>query len=63
MAQFGDQVKMRFIVQLVKGISRVFEMLLKYFDGISLVFLAAEVLPVILALNLNDPESVVSSFG
>ena len=63
MAQFGDQVKMRFIVQLVKGISRVFEMLLKYFDGICLVFLAAEVLPVILALNLNDPESVVSSFG
>ena len=63
MAQFGDQVKMRFIVQLVKGISRVFEMLLKYFDGISLVFLAAEVLPVILALNLNDPESVVLSFG
>ena len=63
MAQFVDQVKMRFIVQLVKGISRVFEMLLKYFDGISLVFLAAEVLPVILALNLNDPESVVSSFG
>ena len=54
---------MRFISQLIKGISRVLQKLLKYFsdNAISTFFLlpAAGILPVVLALNLNDSESVV----
>ena len=57
---------MRFISQLIKGISRVLQKLLKYFsdNAISTFFLlpAAGVLPVVLALNLNDSESGVLLF-
>ena len=56
--QFESQVNMRFISQLISGNSRAFEKLLKYFNGTaistSFVLSALGVLPVILALNLND---------
>ena len=48
--------KMSLISQLIKGISRVLQKLLKYFDGtiISTSFVPpATVLPVIFCLNIN----------
>ena len=52
-----DQVKMRLILQLINGISRVFQILFKYFNGIaistSFALPGAGVFPVILILNLN----------
>ena len=35
--QFADQVRMRLISQLINGISRVLQKLLKYFSGISIL--------------------------
>ena len=58
MTHVDDQVKMRLISQLIKGISRVLQKLLKYFDYTailtSFVLLAAGVFPVIFSLDLND---------
>ena len=55
---------MRLTTQLIKGISRVLQKLLKYFNGttISISFLLSEsrVFPVILALDLNDSEFVIA---
>ena len=65
-AQPADQVRMRSISQLISGISRVLQKLLKYFDGTaistSLVLPAAGVLPAILTLDLNDSEFVTAVF-
>ena len=36
MIQFDDQVSIRFTSQLIKDISRVFQKLLKYFNGIAI---------------------------
>ena len=51
-------VNMRFVSQLIRGISRVFQKLLKYFSDIAItpffVLPVAGVLPVYPALNLND---------
>ena len=51
---------MRLISQLIKGISRVLQKLLKYFNGTtiltSFVLPVAGVFPVILILNLNDSD-------
>ena len=59
--QFADQVKISSTPQLIKGISRVLQKLLKYFNGttISVPFISPSslVLPVIFVLNLD--ESVV----
>ena len=64
--QSSDQVKMILISQLISGISRVLQKLLKYFNDtpISTSFLlpAAGVFPVILILNLNDSDCVILSF-
>ena len=53
-------------MQLISGISKVLQKLLKYFNGTfisrSLVLPAAGALSVILALKLNDSESVMLSF-
>ena len=58
---------MRLTSQLINGISRVLQKLLKYFNGtvISTFFVlpAAGVFPVIFILDLNDLESVKLSFG
>ena len=63
-AQPADQVRMRSISQLISGISRVLQKLLKYFDGTaistSLVLPAAGVLPAILTLDLNGSEFVTA---
>ena len=65
--QFADQVRIRLISQLIKGISRVLQKLLSYFNGTAIF---AFILPALLVLfknfdlNLNDLESVISlSFG
>ena len=54
---------MRLISQLNKGISRVFQKSLKYFNGIailtSFVLPASLVYPVTLTLNLNDSEYTI----
>ena len=58
---------MRLTSQLIKGISRVLQKLLRYFNGtiISIYFSlsAAGVFPVIFILDLNDSESARLSFG
>ena len=58
---------MRLISQLIKGISRVLQKLLKYFNGItilrSFVLKLAGVFPVIFTLNSNDSEFTILSFG
>ena len=55
--RFLDQVRIRLISQLIKGISRVFQKLLTYFNGtnISKIFTQlAPVTPVIFCSYLND---------
>ena len=61
---------MKLTSQLVNGISRVLQNLLKYFNGLAIstcfVLPAAGVFPVIFILDLNDSDcvmvSLVSSF-
>ena len=66
--QFLDQVKISSISQLIKGISRVLQKLLKYFSGtiISISTLPAivpllpsPVWPVIFALKLNESVALL----
>ena len=58
---------MRLISKFIKGISRVLQKLLNYFNGIavltSLVLPSAAVLSVILTLNLNDSEFLKVALG
>ena len=52
----SDQVKMRLISELIKGISRILQKFLKYLNSIiisTLFLLPAADLPVIFCLNLN----------
>ena len=53
---------MRLTSQLINGISRVTQKLLKYFNGTSFVLPSLGLYPVILILDLNDSESVNLSF-
>ena len=74
LTQFSDQAKIRLILQLTNGISRVLQRLLKYFidtDILSSLTLSAarvfsnffsNVSAVILIFNLNDSELVILSF-
>ena len=62
MTQFADQVRIRLILQLIKGISIVLQKLLKYFNdkAISAFKLPRSlVLAKYLALKLNELESVI----
>ena len=56
--QFADQSKVSSISQLIKGISRVLQKLVKYFSGtvISTPFISPSLFfwPVIFALKLNE---------
>ena len=64
MIQFADQVDIRLISQLISGISRVFQKLLKQFNGIAVYMFKIPVLLVFFAsidLNLNDSEFVMLS--
>ena len=58
---------MRLTSQLINGISRVLQKLLRYFNGTiistSFAFPAAGVFPAIFILGLNDSESAKLSFG
>ena len=58
---------MRLISQLIKGISRVLQKLLKYFNDTAIltffVFPSAVVFPVILILELNDLELTIAAVG
>ena len=58
---------MRLISQLIKGISRVLQKLLKYFNGTiistSFVLPSAGVFPIIFILDLNDLEAVKLSLS
>ena len=63
MMQFADQAKKRFILQLIRGISRVPHKLLKYFNATAFQLPFYYHQHVILILNLNDSESVMLSFG
>ena len=67
MTQVDDHVKIRLISQLIKGIVRVLQKLLKHFTGnaisISFAFTSAGVFPVILTLKMNDSEFGIVAFG
>ena len=58
-----DHVKIRLTSQLISGISRVLQKLLKYFNGTiistSFVLPAARVFPVVFILDLNDSDCVM----
>ena len=62
-----DQVKSRLISQIINGNSRVFQKLLKYFNGTAIltsyVLPTVRVFPVILILYLNDSDCVILLFG
>ena len=64
--QFADQIRIRLISQLNKGVSRVFQNLPRYLNGkatpISKI-LSSPVLFVNLDLNLNDLESSMLASG
>ena len=65
--QVDNHVKMRSTSQLINGISRVLQKLLKYFNGTiiltSFLLSSAGAFPVIFILDLNDSEFVKLSFG
>ena len=65
--QSAEEVRMRLISQLIKGISRVLQRLLKYFNDTVIstffVLLAAGGFSVIFTLELNDSESIKFTFG
>ena len=66
MTQVGEHVKMRLILQLIKGISRVLQKLLKYFNGTAIsafIIPFSLVLTKNLDLNLSELESIMRSFG
>ena len=60
-AQFLDQIKINSTSQLISGIFKLFQILLKYFIGITILASVNEslfsgVFPVVLVLYLKDPE-------
>ena len=67
MPKVDDHVKIKLTSQLIKGISRVLQKLLKYFNGTiistSFSLLLLGVFPVIFILNLNYSESARLPFG
>ena len=67
LTQVDDQVKIKLILQLIKGISRVLQKLFKYFNRTailaSVVLPAAGVFLIIFTLALNDSEFVSVAFG
>ena len=61
--QFADQVKTRLISQLIKGLSRVLQKLLNYFNGTIILtsfVRSSPVSPVIFSLKLNKSVVLVS---
>ena len=63
--QLSDQVKIKLISQLIKGISRVLQNLLKYFKSTPIfrfLILSLSVLSINLDLNLNDTDSVIAAW-
>ena len=67
MTQVDDHVKKRLTSQLINGISRVLQKLLKYSKGTiiltSFVLPPARVFPIIFTLDLNYSEFAKLSFG
>ena len=61
-----DQVRIKIISQLIKGISRVLQKLLKYFNGtaiLTLIIRGLLVFPRNFDLDLNVLDLVILSFG
>ena len=65
--QVDDHLKNRLTSQLINGISRVLQKLLKYFNGniisTSFVLPPSGVFPVIFTLDVHDSEFSKSLFG
>ena len=64
MRRFADQVRIGLISQLIKGISRVFQRLFKYYNGtaISTFTILASLIPFNnLGLNLNYSDSATKA--
>ena len=65
--KYANHVRMRLISQLIKGISRVPQKLLKYFNGTailtSFVLPLVGVFPVIFILDWNDSEFTIAACG
>ena len=58
LTQFAAQVRIRFISQLIKGISRDLQLLLKYFNSTVILHLFKN-----LDISFNDSKPVVRMFG
>ena len=66
MIQFADQVNVKLISQLISGISRVLQKLIRWFNGNTISISTVLSIPVLfenLKLNLNDLESAKLSSG
>ena len=66
MIQFADQVNVKLISQLISGISRVLQKLIRGFNGNTISISTVLSIPVLFEnfkLNLNDLESVKLSSG
>ena len=64
MIQFHDHVKVRLILQLIKGISRILQKLLKYFNATAistLILTGLLALPNILDSSLNDSDFLIAA--
>ena len=59
MTQFADQVRLRLIYQLINGISRVLQKLLRYFNGTIICHYYLS-LPVLLVFCLSLNELVIA---
>ena len=67
MTQVDDHVKIRLSSQLISGISRVLQKLLKYFNGTAIstpsLLPSSGVFCVIFTFDFNDSESTKVAFG
>ena len=64
MIQFHDHVQVRLILQLIKGISRILQKLLKYFNATAistLILTGLLALPNILDSSLNDSDFLIAA--
>ena len=65
MTQFAEQVRIRLISQLIKGISRVLQKLPKYFNDNHFHIYSTNITRIVFKswLHINGLETVISSSG
>ena len=63
---FADEVRIRLISQLIKGVSIVLQKLVKHFNDTDIIVFIIPALLILsknFDLNLNDSDSVITLFG